>query len=117
MNKVYLISVTTALAAGWVAGFTAEGLVAKAARPTAQEVTYQLQVTPGQQATIESWIQSRFCAQINEEFELSGPQGCSGSKTFSRLTLNWITDEEGVRRLHAETRAMVRGEWVPQSAD
>lgn len=117
MNKVYVITAATALSLGWVAGFETQGLTAKAALPHQTSRDLTIEVTPGQQATIESWAQARFCSQVNEEFGLSGPQGCSGAKSFQRLILHWQPDEQGVRRMHAEARVLVRGQWTPESAD
>jgi len=117
MNKVYIVTTSLALAMGWVAGFETQGLTAQAQRPYSTERQIGLEVTPGQQSTIENWAQARFCTQINEEFELSGPQACAGNKSFQRLVLQWLTGEDGVRRLRADAWVMIRGVWTPQSSD
>jgi len=116
-KKVFLVSVSTALALGWAAGFTSEGLTAAAPRPSAREVTYQFEATPGQQAAIERWVENKFCPQLNADHGLSGPRGCKGGASFTRLTVDWTADDQGVRKLRAQAWATIRGSWVPESAD
>lgn len=117
-KKLYAISLTTALAAGYAAGFASEGWEAHASQPVVQTQQFVGQLGPAAQSAVESWAQSQFCAALNAQYELTGDLSCSGAESFDRVRLSWTTDlSSGERIVRYDVQARVAGVWVPGAGD
>ena len=92
MNKAYLISVSTAVALGYAAGFTADGLTAEASVPTQVEDSLKINLTQ-QKPTLANAFNSNIAADVCDYFDtkygLSGPTACVAAEDVDRFIFSY----------------------------
>lgn len=70
-TPAYLISVTTAVALGYAAGFATDGIVAADTQPHTLQKVVSLDLGAGAASTFEGFLLNQMCPQIDSAFGLA----------------------------------------------
>jgi len=112
MNKSYVISVATALSLGYAAGFATDNITAQASVERTQTEIVNKRLSESAKATIESYVQSQACEEVNTKYDLTGELACDVTRDLLAVSIIW-SEEEGARVADLAARFELGGSWSP----
>jgi hypothetical protein len=114
MTKVHRITVATALALGYAAGFASDGLLSASAIESERSENLSMYLPQGAEESLETYIVNQGCDALDAKLGLTGADVCSATN-IRAASQNWKADPEnpGERRIHMSVRFGVNGSWSP----
>ena len=113
MNKAYVISVTTAIALGYAAGFTTNGLTASAGKLEKRSAVVEKYLTQAASTTLENFVVNQLCEKVVGEFDVSS--NTCNIETFKENGVEFKHEphSSGKRVWLVRAKVDVEGTWTP----
>lgn len=113
MDKSFLISVTTALALGYGAGFATNGFEAQAASPLEQSVSVDITLTTAQANALAGIVQNKACPEFDTKMGTSGASACNATKDLGHICFSPRVDPQTqVKEVVGNVVFKRAGTWV-----